>query len=235
MRGGRPPPPSGYQNEPGPYDRRSPPTVGYAGPYGRQPSPGASSAPGYMNQSNPSISAGSYEAYNPDRDSLPRAESPPPLPAVSEMAAPGTAVELDAITGSSAQPPPEFGQYGARDSNNDAAGTLPLQQTSGPSTRRHETYMSEESSRYSQEESTYVPPRQAWNQGTGRSSPRMPSPLNAPARTAEFHNRGSPGPQQPLQAGEYYEDVDPRFAEPSATQRPTPPPLQTTNAYEGIP
>lgn len=63
----------------------------------------------------------------------------------------------------------------------------------------------------------------------------MPSPLNLPGRSAELPSRSSPGPQQPPPAGEYYEDVDPRFAEPSTAQRPTPPPIQTTNTYEDIP
>jgi hypothetical protein len=78
---------------------------------------------------------------------------------------------------------------------------------------------------------TYMPPRQAWNQGSGRNSPTA----SAPSRAAELpSHRGSPAPQQPTPGGgEYYEDVDPRFAEP-AVPRPTPP-LQTTNAYEDIP
>lgn len=67
----------------------------------------------------------------------------------------------------------------------------------------------------------------------------MPSPLNVPGRAAA-ELRASPGPQQqqtvPPQAGEYYEDVDPRFAEPSAAKRPNPPPpIQTANSYEDIP
>jgi len=83
----------------------------------------------------------------------------------------------------------------------------------------------------------YVPPRQAWNQGPGRNSPSVPSPLNLPNRPAELPpSRGSPAPQQPAPAvGEYYEDVDPRFADPPGITRPTPPLIQTTNAYEDTP
>jgi hypothetical protein len=79
---------------------------------------------------------------------------------------------------------------------------------------------------------SYVPPRQAWNQGAGRNSPSVPSPLNVPSRPAELpSSRGSPAPQPA--AGEYYEDVDPRFAEqPPGITRPRPPSIQATNAYE---
>jgi hypothetical protein len=82
---------------------------------------------------------------------------------------------------------------------------------------------------------TYVPPRQAWNQGPGRNSPRVASPLNTAGRPAELPTHGSAPPQSPVApAGEYYEDVDPRFAEPPV-QRPTPAPINTTNSYEDIP
>ena len=62
----------------------------------------------------------------------------------------------------------------------------------------------------------------------------MPSPLNTPGRIAEPSNRGSPGSRQPPQAGEYYEDVDPRFATPSTARKPSPTPIQATNSYEDI-
>ncbi len=150
MRGGRTPPPPSYQGGPSPYDRRGSP----AGPYGggpydpRQPSPG----PGYnLNPSMPSVSTGSYEAYNPERSSLPRAESPPPLPA--EGAVPGQAVEMDATTGSPQHPPQGFGQFNIRESDADIAGMLAMQQgrIPSPEARRHDTYMSD-MSKYSQEE-----------------------------------------------------------------------------------
>ncbi len=65
----------------------------------------------------------------------------------------------------------------------------------------------------------------------------MPSPLNVASRDTPSL-RGSPAPQ-PLSApppGEYYEDVDPRFVAappPVVDHRPTPPPIQTTNNFEG--
>lgn len=97
----------------------------------------------------------------------------------------------------------------------------------------------------------YVPPRQAWNQNPVRT----PSPLTAVSTRPPVDLRGGPGPnlqppqQQQANPGlrpapsEYYEDVDPRFAEPappaaSNSPRPrTPPlqPLQLANSYEDIP
>ncbi|KAL0937661.1 ph signal transduction protein [Colletotrichum truncatum] len=157
MRGGRPPPP-GYQNgPPGPYDRRPSPANGYgppaAGPYGRR---GSDSTPGYSSTNNstnpslPSIPQQGYEAYNPDRNSLPRAESPPPLPGDVPPPPVGQAVEMDAATGSPAHPPQGFGQF--RDSDADIAGMVGLQQNSNRSNpQRHDTYMSE-GSRYSTDE-----------------------------------------------------------------------------------
>jgi hypothetical protein len=59
----------------------------------------------------------------------------------------------------------------------------------------------------------------------------MPSPLNVPGQGADLPSRGSPAPA----ASEYYEDVDPRFAETGGIHGRTPPPIQTTNAYEDIP
>ncbi|KAF6836994.1 pH-response regulator protein palI/prr-5 [Colletotrichum plurivorum] len=157
MRGGRPPPP-GYQNGPGPYDRRPSPANGYgpppAGPYGRRGS-GSDMAPSYSSVNNstnpslPSIPQQGYEAYNPERASLPRAESPPPLPGDMPPPMVGQAVEMDAATGSPAHPPANFGQF--RDSDADIAGMVGLQQGPNRNAQRHDTYMSE-GSRYSTDE-----------------------------------------------------------------------------------
>ncbi|KAK4208703.1 SUR7/PalI family-domain-containing protein [Rhypophila decipiens] len=227
MRGGRPPPPS--------YDRRPSPGMGYAAaPYGmRQPSPASSAAPGYMNAPPP---ADNYTPYNADSDGLPRAESPPPLPGVDDhrVASPMNAVEMDAGPGT-AQSPRGYGQYGIRDSDADVAGMLAMQQARTSTSDRHDTFRSE-ASRYSQPEDAYVPPRQAWNQGPGRNSPSVPSPLNVNRNMEPPPIRGSPAPQPPApSAGEYYEDVDPRFAEVPPIRKTTPPPIQATNSYESIP
>lgn len=168
-----------------------------------------------------SVSGGGYDGYNAQPD-LPRAESPPPLPGVDDGIAHPRAAEMDAGS-RSPQEAGTFAQYGIRDSDADVAGMLAMQQARTSA------------STYSQDEGAYVPPRQNWSQGTGRNSPKVPSPLNVPDRPAELpSSRGSPAPQPsaPL-AGDYYEDVDPRFAEqPPGIARPTPPPIQTTNAYE---
>ncbi|KAK4164166.1 SUR7/PalI family-domain-containing protein [Cladorrhinum sp. PSN259] len=238
MRGGRPPPPS-YPGSQGSYDRRPSPAGPYnqgpydarQGPYGaRQQSPGPPSAPGYMNQPPPNAAVGGYDSYDREPD-LPRAESPPPLPGIDDGRPPGQAVEMDATTGAG------LSQYGIRDDDSDVAGMLALQQgrlSPGTATNRHQTYMTE-ASRYSQDENAYVPPRQVWNQPAGRT----PSPLAPTSQPIETASRGTPAPSLPA-AGEYYEDVDPRFADSSiiVTKPRTPPPLepiQTANTYEDIP
>ncbi|KAF4902138.1 pH-response regulator protein palI/prr-5 [Colletotrichum fructicola] len=235
MRGGRPPPP-GYQNNAGPYDRRPSPANAYGapapGPYGRS---GSESAPSYTaTNTNPSLPSipqqQGYEAYHPDRNSLPRAESPPPLPGDAPAPMVGQAVEMDARTGSPAQPPPGFGQF--RDSDADIAGMVGLQQGGGnrSNPQRHDTYMSE-TSRYSQDDA-YVPPRAAWNQN------QPPSRNASPLSRAEMPGRSSPA--QPT-ASDYYEDVDPRFADapapaPAAGRAGPPPalqvPLSVPNMYD---
>ncbi|ORY67707.1 SUR7/PalI family-domain-containing protein [Pseudomassariella vexata] len=239
MRGGRPPPP-GYPGNGG-YDRRPPPQPDAYGNYGpgpgRQGSPATVGAPYGMNPSMPSASTGTtgmggYEAYHPDRVSeLPRAESPPPLPGVDDaIPAPvGQAVEMDARTGSPAHPPQGFGQFNnqLRDSDADVAGMLALQQGGSFPPQRHETYMSE-GSKYSQDEH-YTPPRQAWNQGPGRNSPKAPSPLSNPAGPTEHASATTPSHQTAVTEGStYYEDVDPRFAEPA------PRPLQPGTLQTGF-
>jgi hypothetical protein len=62
-----------------------------------------------------------------------------------------------------------------------------------------------------------VPPRQQWVE-PGRSSPLNPASqaVELPSPTATGHRRGG------SVADNYYEDVDPRFAEPAAT---APPPI----------
>ena len=90
-----------------------------------------------------SVATGSYDAYNPDRSSLPRAESPPPLPGSTDT--PGQAVEMDA------NPDPKVaGPYGGvlRDSDADVAGMVGLQQARSAGQERHNS----DGSKYSNEE-----------------------------------------------------------------------------------
>ncbi|CAG9940757.1 unnamed protein product [Clonostachys rosea f. rosea IK726] len=161
MRGGRSPPPGPYNGN-GPYDRR--PSPGYNN---NQPAAGEVSP----------ISDGFLD------NSLPRAESPPPLP--DDPALIGRAVDMPQAR---ATPPQGYGQL--RDNDSDVAGMVGLQQGMAPP-NRHETYMSVES-KYSTDEQ-YMPARAAWNQTPGRGSP--------------MHGGPAPGAAK----SDYYEDVDPRF------------------------
>ncbi|KAG0650508.1 pH-response regulator 5 [Hyphodiscus hymeniophilus] len=168
------------------------------GAYGRDMSP----APPSTNQ---------YAAYRPDdtRSSLPRAESPPPLPGLGHEPI-GQAIEMDATTGSPSTAPKGFGQFGQlRDSDADVAGMVGLQQQglSRPNdTSQNNSYSSDE---------PYVPPRQVWGEA-GRSSPLNP----AAAQPAELHS--SPGRARVTSGDNYFEDVDPRFAEPPSALVPGP-------------
>ncbi|PKS09214.1 hypothetical protein jhhlp_003828 [Lomentospora prolificans] len=203
-RGGYGPPPRGgpggmmrgggrspYQNPNmgGPYDRRPSPADAY-GAYGRGPNDQYSS-------STTLPSSTGYDGYSSDRNTLPRAESPPPLP--EGVGAP--AVEMDA------SPSGPTGNYGAiRDSDTDVAGMVGLQQARSGSARPTDSYMSD-GSKYSTEDpqGQYVPPRAAWNQATGRHSPSVPSPLGI--RRPDPQGRNTPD-----NGTAYYEDVDPRYA-----------------------
>jgi hypothetical protein len=151
MRGGRGGPPPMYgppRNGPG-YDNRDPSP---AGPYGRMPSPPRQPGPGYARDpyTNTPPPVGQYATYNPDVDraSLPRAESPPPLPGLESEGPVGQAIEMDATTGSPSTSPRGFGQFGnIRESDGDVAGMVGLQQQ-----RLQRETIQSETSRYSTEE-----------------------------------------------------------------------------------
>ncbi|KAJ4205768.1 regulator of ime2 [Fusarium falciforme] len=225
MRGGRTPPP-GYNN--GQYERGPSPAQAY-GVYDNQPSD-LSNGYNSTNPSMPSVNTVSYTAYTPD-SALPRAESPPPLPGTQPATIGGQAIEMDAAP--TAQREEANGQL--RDSDADVAGMVGLQQGRIP--QRHDTYMSD-GSKYSTDEQ-YAPPRAAWNQGDGRSSPRAPSPLVTGPSAAELPGRNTPPVTQQAMTGgnsNYYEDVDPRFASntPPGTSSNNlqPPPIEPI--YEDI-
>jgi len=225
MRGGRGgPPPPGYGRGPSPGQS-----------YGRRPSDPADNYGGNYNNNNNAnnygAAPGGYAAYNQadDRSSLARAESPPPLNADSRGPV-GQAIEMDATTGSpspSGQAPRGFGQFGnIRESDGDVAGMVGLQQQK---LDRHTVMTEDTGSRYSTDEyeisetscdsmltnNSYVPPRQAWADQQGRSSP-----LNTVAVPAELPSQGQGRARR--SSDHYYEDVDPRFAEPP---QPMPQPL----------
>ncbi|KAH7020025.1 SUR7/PalI family-domain-containing protein [Ilyonectria destructans] len=218
MRGGRSPPP-GYNMQ---YDRRPSPAEAYGAYEPSEPSNGYNST----NPSMPNVNAG-YNAYHAPStvSSLPRAESPPPLPGSEPATFGGQAIEMDAA------PAGQRDNNYIRESDSDVAGMIGLQQGMMPP-NRHDTYMTE-SSRYSNDEQ-YAPPRAGWTQ-SGRSSPRAPSPLalNRPAELPVGHT--SPPPPANT-GGAYYEDVDPRFASNtppgSAGNLNVPPPIEPI--YEDV-
>ncbi|KAG9231265.1 SUR7/PalI family-domain-containing protein [Amylocarpus encephaloides] len=197
-RGGGPPPvygPPQSGQSPGGY--RGPPGNGYGENAYAPPMPGPNPAAGYT-------------AFQPEqgRSSLARAESPPPMPGYEEGPV-GQAIEMDATTGSPSHAPRGYGNFATiRESDGDVAGMVALQQQNA----QRQTVQSE-TSRYSTDE--YVPPRQVWGAGAaGRSSPLNHSQTpELPTRTAI--------PQRRESSDNYYEDVDPRFAEPPPAQVPS--------------
>lgn len=131
----------------------APPAYGRGGYDNRGQSPGGygQRRPGYDPYAPPPPqAAGEYAAYNPDdsRSSLPRAESPPPLPGLDGNGPVGQAIEMDATTGSPSLAPRGFGQFGnIRDSDNDVAGMVGLQQQ-----KLQRQTVDSEASRYSTQE-----------------------------------------------------------------------------------
>lgn len=75
-----------------------------------------------------------------------------------------------------------------------------------------------------------MPARQAWNQGPGRSSPGVSSPLHVASRPQDAADPIPHGPPAAASGGNYYEDIDPRFAEPSPTAPQAPQALQAAPA-----
>lgn len=155
---------------------------------------------------------GQYSTYSTSEagGSLPRAESPPPLPGIDTRGGPvGQAIEMDATTGSPSKAPQGFGnQYGTlRDSDGDVAGMVGLQQQKMNLPIR-DTRVSD-GSRYSTEDA-YVPPRQVWGEG-GRSSPLNPAGQNTPP--VELPTSSQTARKRAVSGDNYYEDVAPQFAE----------------------
>ncbi|RFU81880.1 hypothetical protein TARUN_318 [Trichoderma arundinaceum] len=236
--GSRSPPPMNYSNDsmPGQYNRLPQPQgyIDERGPYlGGQQLPQSDPALNYGAPSGSASNSGSnnngsnrFMPYRPNFD-LPRADSPPPLPENTESAVSSSAqaIEMDATPASGAVN--NAGQYGnIRDSDTDVAGMVNLQQGKQPSSARRETFASD-GSKYSEDEQ-YVPSRAHWNQETGRSSPHV-APLTSTQRGPTPDLSGTTAlAAGPKNAGNYYEDVDPRFDRTAHTppRRQTPPPLQ---------
>ncbi|OAA42720.1 Actin cortical patch SUR7/pH-response regulator PalI [Metarhizium rileyi] len=196
--GGRGPPPmGGYANmPPNQYDQKP---NEYA-LYGHPQPPQTSLDRGWN---------GSHHGSAGDNN-LPRAESPPPLP--GQISDHSRAMEMDAAP-LNTPPANVYGHHHQlRDSDVDVAGLVGLQQGRPMAGGGRETIMSD-GSKYSTDESPqYVPPRAAWNQNSGRNSPRAASPAG--------HNML---PTRSGSLGDYYEDTSPRFD--------TTPPSESTQGH----
>ncbi|KAG5931318.1 hypothetical protein E4U53_001826 [Claviceps sorghi] len=134
----------------------------------------------------------------------PRAESPPPLPGHAMVNVP--AIEMDPA---SLAPPASFGHHKQlRDSDEDVAGMVGLQQHRAMVAGARDTFMSD-ASRYSTDEH-YVPPQTPWNRSSGGQSPRTASPAHSyrpnPEQSTSNMPYGRTGPRS-----DYYEDIDPKF------------------------
>lgn len=179
----------------------------------------------------------------PPRETSPygnRGPSPPgPMPI-------GQAIEMDNRTGT----PPT--NYGLRESDGDVAGMLALQQggfPAGAPQRRPSNGMMSPTSEYSIDEAQqtqpqqqqYVPARAGWNSqknpsdqtlttlnssGNRGLSPIQASPVELPAQLSQFTAPAG----NPENSSDYYEDVDPRFAEPA---RVNPPPAMPSSLVPG--
>lgn len=199
------------------YGRRSP-APGPYDTYGNQPANEQGDYSNWGSQSN---------LGRTDAD-LPRAESPPPLPTGAAGSGVGPPTEM-------ATTPSAHHGYGAPptsttlESNNNLGGMVSMQQQGHPTGQIRPGYASD-GSKYSTDE--YVAPRTAWNQGSGRQSPRGQSPVHAIDRrpvAADYR-----GPASPLAGGNstYYEDVEPRYESsgPHASRVGSPP----THMYEDV-
>ncbi|PNY25153.1 pH-response regulator protein palI/RIM9 [Tolypocladium capitatum] len=176
-----------------------------ADPYYGQPSGGL---PDHSFNATNNASMPGYGPNNPD-DEFPRAESPPPL------AGSGTTRGIGPVDAAPPKLPNTFGRFGQiRDSDVDVAGMVGLQQGRPPG--RHDTVMTD-GSKYSTD--AYDPPRPASPAGL-----RLPPP-------AELSGRTMPPVNQP-QGGNYYEDVDPRFAGSARPNNHPPPPVEPM--YEDV-
>ncbi|KAL8842073.1 MAG: hypothetical protein Q9170_000676 [Blastenia crenularia] len=240
---GPPSNPSGFGRQPSPGGRSAP------GSNNQQP-PGLPSAPGvYARQRSNSNPVGhGYNGRQPSpgpyQEQYTRAESPPPpmpeVPANEQII--GQAIEMDATTGSSSHTPTLIKPMQLRDSDSDVQGLVGLQRQ-----REHRESPLSLTSVYSSQE-PYVPPRAAWANPASRlninntsnpsqnvispiadspitelpastsRSPPIPQLISAAPNSSNATNM--PGHNRYNSADNYYEDVDPRFAEPASSHPP---------------
>lgn len=240
-RGGYGPPPrGGFAPRGGP---RGPPPPGWNG-NGRNMRPGPGQGPGGPPgpmPRGPPPPGYSNDYYGQDqpmrREPSPYGREPPPGAMQPPMPI-GQAIEMDSRTGT---PPINTSQnYGLRESDGDVQGMLALQQGGGfanapPPQRRPSGPMSPTSD-YSQDEQPYIPARSQWTQNDNNRSnqtlptnssnsrglsPIMDSPVELPAQLSTV------GAMNNERSADYYEDIDPKFAEPT-TRSPAPGPLPSS-------
>ncbi|CAK7245353.1 MAG: regulator of ime2 [Sporothrix thermara] len=214
---GRTPPPGYRYDQAGPYGgdgmRGSPGPAGY---YGNAPGPnmnaGGMGGMGGMGDMGGMGGSGYDSNRNETSESgdLPRAESPPPLPAsmtgIAISGSPlGQAIEMDATTPQPQPQPQQQSQHQQAgrfvEGDDDIAGMVSLQQGRTSRIGIAET-------------SQYVPPRAAWQAQNGGASTN--SPIRGPAELSNPNNQYRPNRAPDA----YIEDVDPRFAEPVNSRTP---------------
>ncbi|KAJ4374242.1 hypothetical protein N0V83_002983 [Neocucurbitaria cava] len=191
----------------------------------------------------PGYNGGYSNQGPPPRELSPYGNRGPPPPGPMPI---GQAIEMDNRTGT----PPT--NYGLRESDGDVAGMLALQQggfPAGAPQRRPSNDVTSPTSQYSADESQhlqpqqYIPVRAGWNAQKNPSdqtlttlnnsnssrglSPIQDSPVELPAQLSQV---GAPTSRAPERSSDYYEDVDPRFAEPA---RINPPPTMPSSLMPG--
>ncbi|CAL8576323.1 hypothetical protein XPA_002210 [Xanthoria parietina] len=240
---GPPSHPGGYGRQPSPGGRSAP------GGYGRQsPGPPRTSGDYARQRSNSNPRTYDYHVRQPSPGGYQgqgmRAESPPPpMPQISASEPViGQAIEMDATTGSPSHTPAPIRPMQLRDSDSDVQGLVGLQQQ-----REHRESPLSLTSVYSSQE-PYIPPRSAWvnpttttnNNTSNLSNNDIVSPIGhspiaeLPAQTSQSPpvpqlTSTAPDSNNPINitghtrynsADNYYEDVDPRFAEPHEPHHP---------------
>ncbi|KAL8727967.1 MAG: hypothetical protein Q9166_005732 [cf. Caloplaca sp. 2 TL-2023] len=236
---GRQPSPGGRSARGG-YGRQSPGPPRTSGEYARQRS---FSNPRSYDYGGRQPSPGGYQGQGM------RAPSPtPPMPEIpANEPIIGQAIEMDATTGNPSHTPTPIRPMQLRDSDSDVQELVGLQQQ-----REHRESPLSLTSVYSSQE-PYVPPRTAWANPATRTnitntsnlshnviSPITDSPIaelpahssrspQVPQLTSTAPDSNSPintpGHTRYNSADNYYEDVDPRFAEPP---EPHPPQKQSS-------
>jgi len=159
----------------------------------------------------------------------------------------GQAIEMDNRIGT---PPVNNQNYGLRESDGDVQGMLALQQggfPAGAPQRRPSNGLTSPTSEYSMDDAQqYVPARTGWanqkmpsdqtlttlnNSNSSRGlSPIQDSPVELPAQLNQ-HARGTQKNDNLEGGSDYYEDVDPRFAEPARSNPPPMPPALMPGGY----